>query len=607
MSTVSIKEDPESSAAFQALVQQRRDENSKARHIGEIVSTADGVLAPSSVASGKKIEKDLELGLYEDIPEEERKKALELAHENLKKWDTWNQEVNLEKDLLTVPGQNFAVICWIGPSFKAKSFLYGYRIMGAFPDLTSAQEYAHKVNQHDPMYDCGVIEMNLWCYNYPDESDGLDENGNQLSTDEAQKKYDESLNKFIVNHKIEREESKQLFEARKAILARNKAEKESEMPEDLKKEIEHVKFTGRPTEKLKILHERETKKWADKPALNPTHEHLKEIVRKREEIEQREKNGVTGAIGVTGATEPVKLDLTPSNLKVHGQEYAAVSYVGHTGTNQRIPLCVKGVYDSKESCEESIKKMVQMDDTFDILPAPLYCWLPCDPDIGKMKQIYTDDRLNELTEGAQNESQEALRFHSVVKTNKEEVLAQPLDPNYKGKGVDAWNPVVSDAATSTASYVFNSAEEGNIPTWSFQGKAGEASENMKNVWQGNIEIEEIDEISEEMNKTAKAENTKYQSVQFENLEENIKDFEKRFQELLIQGHSEEEARKMLRVSEEREIEYSTPSAEDLEKIEKPKADFKTIKELMKDQQEIIKSMKESGATPKEIREFLAKK
>ncbi len=595
---VEIKDDPESAAAFQALIQQRKEENAKVGHVGEILNTGKGNV-PVSVANsfGKNIEKDLELGLYDDIPEKEREEALSVARKNLEKWDTWNEETNLEKDVMTIPGQCYTVVCWIGPSFKAKSHLYGYRIMGAFPDIPSAQEYSRKVNKFEPMYDCGIVEMNLWCYNYPDVADTVDENGNLLSPEEYQAKYDAALNKFIVDHKVEREESKQLFEARKRVLARNKSKKESDIPEDLKEELEKTKFTGRPTDKLKEIHTRETKKWSDKPALNSTHDRLREVIRRREEISEEIKQ----------QDEGVELDLTPSSLKIHGQEYAAVSYVGHTGTNLRIPLCVKGVYESKEACEEAIKKLVQMDNTFDILPAPLYCWLPCDPDIDQVKQVYTNERLNELTEGTQNEAQEALRFHSVVKTHQEEVLNQPFNPNFKGQGVEPHVPVF-DSGTETATNVFKGTEDSNIPTFSFQGHAGGAADELKDVWEGNVDVNEgLSEVSKKIEAAkAKANEDYKETKQFEGLESGVQELEVRLQELLKEGHSEEDAREMLRdIGGKTAVKYSTPDEEDLIKVEKPKVEYKTIGELMAEQQEIIKKMKAENATPKEIREYLS--
>jgi hypothetical protein len=117
------------------------------------------------------------------------------------------------------------------------------------------------------------------------------------------------------------------------------------------------------------------------------------------------------------------------------QEYAAVAYVGHTGKNLRIPMCIKGVWDSLESCEEQIKKLVEMDDTYDILPVPLYRWLPCDPDISKIRNVYTNEKLNSLIEGTEHEAQEAKRFHAVYDSANIDILQKPFDADYQGKGV----------------------------------------------------------------------------------------------------------------------------------------------------------------------------
>ena len=75
---------------------------------------------------------------------------------------------------------------------------------------------------------------------------------------------------------------------------------------------------------------------------------------------------------------------------------------------------------------------MQMDDTYDIFVAPLYSWLPCDPDITGVRQKFKDTRLNELLENEENDKQEAAQFHHAKETHGD--LSAPMNTDFEGKG-----------------------------------------------------------------------------------------------------------------------------------------------------------------------------
>ena len=155
------------------------------------------------------------IGLYGDLSQEDYDYAIKEAHRILTERDDFNEIKNLEKDLLTLPDQNYCVVNWVGPTFKAKTNVCGFRIMGAFKTLEKAQKYAQRLHNLDPTYDTGIMEMYLWCLGYPDQSDIIIGPDGQMDTVAMEKERDRRLNEFIVKHKTQLEESKQIFEVTK--------------------------------------------------------------------------------------------------------------------------------------------------------------------------------------------------------------------------------------------------------------------------------------------------------------------------------------------------------------------------------------------------------
>lgn len=360
--------------------------------------------------------KEKAFGLLDSLSQEEIKKAIEIADNKLKEIDVENDKINLQKDSITVPGQNFVAVSWIGPTFKAKTKNYGFRIMGAFDSLDSAKAHAIKINKQYPMFDTGIMQMNHFCLGYPDSSDfeGVDE-------ETAIKNIDQVLNKFIIKHKTIKEYKKQLFELRKDKLKTGptKTKEFDDVPENA-----FVPMGGDiPDEALKI-HE----------------ENIKKIFKSENTEIKNEKDLLS-----TFEMSDQSLDLSPCNTKIHDQEYVIISYVGNEGKNKRIPINIKGVFSTKEEAEKHIENLMSIDDTYDIVVSPMYCWIPCDPLLDSVKQIYPNEKLNNMFEAHQNEIINTKSFHSAVKSTNEDVLTKVNVNSDKGtRGYSETVPIEND-------------------------------------------------------------------------------------------------------------------------------------------------------------------
>ena len=198
------------------------------------------------------------VGLYEDLSQEDYDHAIKEAHKILTDRDAFNEEKNLEKALLTLPEQNYCVVNWVGPTFRAKTDVCGFRIMGAFKTLEKAQKYAQRLHSLDPTYDVGIMEMYLWCLGYPDQSDIIIGPDGEMDTKAMEVQRDHILNEFIIKHKTKLEETKQLFEVRKRAIRKSKITKEGSEEDAPIKEVPK----GVPTEEMKEIHAKEAEKVA---------------------------------------------------------------------------------------------------------------------------------------------------------------------------------------------------------------------------------------------------------------------------------------------------------------------------------------------------------
>jgi Family of unknown function (DUF5832) len=479
------------------------------------------------------------IGLNDELPEDEYIKAVELTREIMTKRNDFDIEKNLRKDILTIPGQKYCVVSWVGPTFRAKTDLYGFRIMGAFEELKEAIEYAKYVNGVDSAYDVGIMEMYLWCYGYPSDTDHIYNKDGSIDPAKTSRLMDEGINKFVVKHKYNLEKSKQLFEIRKRAVRKSNMTKERELSEG-----EDPTFLGgKPTEEMKQIHS----------------DHIKKLFNEDEKEDENQNKKKS-----TNTYEHKAMLNFDCTCKLPCQEYAIVSFLGNDGTNGRIPISIKGVFATEKEANERIKQIMNVNDTYDIVPMPLYKWVPCNPDLTNIKEIYKNDNLNKLF----NKDDEigTMTFHQM----REDMMSEDKTLDH-----------------ATASKLLDDIDESDAELIRMKCKMYFEKKEEDDDEEGNYTI--IDP-STKLNKHIR---------KFENLENNIKELESKIKNLMeTEGISEKEASAKLRVSTERITEE-----------EKEEIDYKPSKEVVRNNfdslLEKLEYLKTQGYSKDDIRKIMS--
>lgn len=536
------------------------------------------------ITEGKKIKKDIEndnihpIGLFDDLSPDDFAFAISEARKNLEERDDFNEIKNLEKDILTVPDQNFCVVSWVGPTFKAKTDITGFRIMGAFKTLEKAQKYAQRVHREESTYDIGIMEMNLWCLGYPDESDYIFNSDGELDSDAMEKQRDKILNDFVIKHKTKLEESKQLFEIRKRAIRKSKITKEgNEEDAPLEKIPEGV-----PTEEMKTIHDKEVKKWIK--------DEEKEI--KETEDDDYELNSKL-------------LDFNCA-FKIPNQEYAVISFIGYSGTNKRIPICIKGIYSTEIEAQERIKKLMHIDDTYDLVPVSLYKWVPCDPDLTLIRNEFKNSNLNNLIEASEKQKEETLSFHQV---RKKYVKREEKEESRK----NGENEEIEDKTDYTKEYEYKidkpitsvfedgrelSAVDALVEVQKFD------SEDIRMRGKKYFDNDEVEISEEEFVKTflfnSELSSKDIKDPMFNKVDNQLKELEEKIQILMVtEGISENEARNRFRLKFDKKEEKIYE--DEIKPISKPK--IKSIN--FESMEEKIDYLKKKGHTASEIRKIMS--
>lgn len=113
--------------------------------------------------------------------------------------------------------------------------------------------------------------------------------------------------------------------------------------------------------------------------------------------------------GTDNAAERVYLD--EDVIKVPGQNYVIVSFVSPDGNQRsdRSGIKIRGVFDTRGEAEEHVRRLMQVDGSFDVYVADMYRWLVVPPRPEDVDAVYTNDYLNELITG-HKEAQEKARI-----------------------------------------------------------------------------------------------------------------------------------------------------------------------------------------------------
>ncbi len=99
---------------------------------------------------------------------------------------------SLEQDYLTVPGQLFACISFVGPDQPQKNEKLGMKIRGCFASKDEAASHAKRLQKEDALVDIYVVDMYKWLLIPPDREQINDVHYQNEKLEEIMTKYRES-------------------------------------------------------------------------------------------------------------------------------------------------------------------------------------------------------------------------------------------------------------------------------------------------------------------------------------------------------------------------------------------------------------------------------
>lgn len=96
---------------------------------------------------------------------------------------------SLEQDYLTVPGQLFACISFVGPDLPQKNEKLGMKIRGCFASRDEAASHAKRLQKEDALVDIYVVDMYKWLLVPPDRDQIEDVHYQNEKLEEIMTKY----------------------------------------------------------------------------------------------------------------------------------------------------------------------------------------------------------------------------------------------------------------------------------------------------------------------------------------------------------------------------------------------------------------------------------
>ena len=99
---------------------------------------------------------------------------------------------SLESDYLTVPGQIFACISFVGPDQPQKNEKLGMKIRGCFATRDEAGSHAKRLQKEDALVDIYVVDMYKWLLIPPDRDQINDVHYQNDKLEEIMSKYREN-------------------------------------------------------------------------------------------------------------------------------------------------------------------------------------------------------------------------------------------------------------------------------------------------------------------------------------------------------------------------------------------------------------------------------
>jgi len=114
---------------------------------------------------------------------------------------------SLEADYLTVPGQLFACVSFVGPDLPQKNEKFGMKIRGCFPTRDEAGTHAKRLQKDDGIVDIYVVDMYKWLLIPPDRE--------QIQDTHYQ---NEKLEEIMTKYRANQSQAAAMFEKRKRDL-----------------------------------------------------------------------------------------------------------------------------------------------------------------------------------------------------------------------------------------------------------------------------------------------------------------------------------------------------------------------------------------------------
>jgi len=111
---------------------------------------------------------------------------------------------SLEQDYLTVPGQLFACVSFVGPDLPQKNEQLGMKIRGCFANREDAAAHAKRLQKDDALVDIYVVDMYKWLL-IPPKREAIDDVHYQ----------NDKLEEIMQNYKQSQQAAAAMFEKRK--------------------------------------------------------------------------------------------------------------------------------------------------------------------------------------------------------------------------------------------------------------------------------------------------------------------------------------------------------------------------------------------------------
>jgi len=111
---------------------------------------------------------------------------------------------SLEQDYLTVPGQLFACVSFVGPDLPQKNEQLGMKIRGCFANREDAAAHAKRLQKDDALVDIYVVDMYKWLL-IPPKREAIEDVHYQ----------NDKLEEIMQNYKQSQQAAAAMFEKRK--------------------------------------------------------------------------------------------------------------------------------------------------------------------------------------------------------------------------------------------------------------------------------------------------------------------------------------------------------------------------------------------------------